>query len=229
MEHDDCTKCRMENGTTAKIRMRYVEGQFYGEIMSCDSYFYKDILKEVGMKYHYGYDWCFVFKDRFYKAELDSKIELLRKKKIIITEVGEDGVLDEELRFLKQNARNKCVERVISEAPEYLQPYLRGEVEDSGLFVTVYYQIALDRQKRWKEKKDKIAAIERPIVPNVLKGHKWNQKIYGKSGNYSIYPDGEKTVITDEQAGEIKNYLVAKEEYRKKVEEVEKCVEVLKD
>lgn len=130
MEEDDCTKCRMENGTTAKIRMRYVEGKFYGEIMSCDSYFYKDILKEAGMKYHYGYDWCFVFKDRFYKAELDSKIELLRKKKIIITEVEEDGVLDEELRFLKQNACNKCVERVISEAPEYLQPYLRGEVED---------------------------------------------------------------------------------------------------
>lgn len=102
-------------------------------------------------------------------------------------------------------------------------------ISESGLFATVYCQIALDRQKKWKEKKDKIAALEKPIVPNVLKGHKWNQKIYGKSGNYSIYPDGEKTVITDEQAEEIKNYLVAKEEYRKKVEEIEKCVEAMKD
>lgn len=93
-------------------------------------------------------------------------------------------------------------------------------VSDSGLFAMVHYQIALDRQKEWKEKKDKIAAIEKPTAPSVLKGHKWNQKIYGKSGNYSIYIDGEKTAITNEQAEEIKIYLISKEEYKKKVGEV---------
>lgn len=93
-------------------------------------------------------------------------------------------------------------------------------VSDSGFFAMVHYQIALDRKKEWKEKKDKIAAIEKPTAPSVLKGHKWNQKIYGKSGNYTIYPDGEKTAITDEQAEEIKLYIIAKEEYKKKVEEV---------
>ena len=88
-------------------------------------------------------------------------------------------------------------------------------VSDSGLFAMVHYQIALEKQKEWREKKDKIAEIEKPSCPSVLKGHKWNQKIYGKSGNYSIYPDGEKVSITDEEAEEIKLYLVAKAEYKK--------------
>lgn len=51
-------------------------------------------------------------------------------------------------------------------------------------------------------------------------GCTWNQKIYGKAGNYSIYPNGDKKLITDEQAEEIKNYLTLKEEYRKKVNEI---------
>ena len=93
-------------------------------------------------------------------------------------------------------------------------------ISDSGLFAMVHYQIALEKQKEWREKKDKIAKIEKPSCPPVIKGHKWNQKIYGKSGNYSIYPDGEKVSITDEEAEEIKAYLTAKEEYKKKVEEV---------
>lgn len=93
-------------------------------------------------------------------------------------------------------------------------------VSDSGLFAMAHYQIAVDKQKEWKENQDKIATIQKPAVPEVLKGHKWNQKIYGKSGNYSIYPDGEKVFITDEQAEEIKIYLVAKEEYKKRVEEI---------
>lgn len=44
--------------------------------------------------------------------------------------------------------------------------------------------------------------------------------IYGKEGNYSIYPDSEKVMITDEQAAEIREYLKQKEKYKKKVEEI---------
>lgn len=93
-------------------------------------------------------------------------------------------------------------------------------VSDKGLFAMAHYQIALDQQKKWMEKKDKINAIEKPIVPEVLNDCKWNQKIYGKKGNYSLYTNGEKTSITDEQAEEIKNYLALKEEYKKKIEEI---------
>ena len=84
----------------------------------------------------------------------------------------------------------------------------------------INYQLALQKQKRWLENRKKIELIDKPSVPEILKGHKWNQKIYGKSGNYTIYPDGEKISITDEQAEEIKLYLVAKEEYKKKIEEI---------
>lgn len=96
----------------------------------------------------------------------------------------------------------------------------KSMVADSGLFAEVHYRIALERQKEWREKKEKIDLIKKPAVPEVLKGCTWNQKIYGKAGNYSIYPNGDKKLITDEQAEEIKNYLTLKEEYRKKVNEI---------
>lgn len=91
---------------------------------------------------------------------------------------------------------------------------------EKGLFSMVNYQIAADKHKEWIEKRSKIAEIIKPSAPKILKGHRWNQKIYGKAGNYSIYPDGEKVIITDEQALEIKEYLKLKEEYKKKVEEI---------
>lgn len=81
------------------------------------------------------------------------------------------------------------------------------------------YRIALHEQKKWKEQQRKIAEIPKPYRPEIL-GNRWNMKIYGKSGNYSIYPDGEKVMITDEQAKEIENYLKDKEEYSKKVTEI---------
>lgn len=91
---------------------------------------------------------------------------------------------------------------------------------DDGLFASIHYKIALNYQKKWKEKMREIASIQNPKVPEILIGHRWNQKIYGKPGNYSIYPDGNKTPITDEEAEELKDYVAAKEEYKKKVEEI---------
>lgn len=93
-------------------------------------------------------------------------------------------------------------------------------VSKEDLFKTLYYRIALRKQKAWQERKRKIAEIPKPGVPEMLKNCKWNQKIYGKSGNYSIYPNGEKVMITNEQAEEIECYLKEKEEYIKKVEEI---------
>lgn len=112
------------------------------------------------------------------------------------------------------------LENLQSEVEKATSIGANSAVSDSGLFAMVNYKIALDLQKEWKEKRDKVAEIEKPDVPSVLKGHKWNQKIYGKAGNYSVYPDGQKVLITDEQAEEIKEYLKQKEEYKKKVDEV---------
>lgn len=112
------------------------------------------------------------------------------------------------------------IENLETEIQNALSIGAKSVVSDSGLFAAVNYQIAINQQKEWEKQKEKIALIQKPTTPDVLKGHKWNQKIYGKSGNYSIYPDGNKVTITDEQAKEIKEYLAAKKEYKKKVEEI---------
>lgn len=88
-----------------------------------------------------------------------------------------------------------------------------AEIED--------YEIALRKRKAWMERRAEIEKIEKPHVPEVLQGHRWNQTVYGRSGNYSVYLDGEKVSLTDEQTEEIKDYVAKKEEYAKKVEEIE--------
>lgn len=137
---------------------------------------------------------------------------------------SERKAADDWLSFKVPMCWNKVIklEDLQEEVTKAISIGANNTISDSGLFAKINYQVALDRRKKWKEKKHKIAAIEKPVVPNILKGHRWNQKIYGRPGNYSIYPDGEKTVITDEQAKEIVNYLVAEEKYWKKVREIER-------
>lgn len=82
-------------------------------------------------------------------------------------------------------------------------------------------QIATKAKKEWEEKHEKITELKKPEPPAKIKGCKWNGVVYGKSGNYSIYPNGEKTSITDDEADEIKRYLEEKEVYFKRVKEIE--------
>lgn len=62
--------------------------------------------------------------------------------------------------------------------------------------------------------------------PALVKGKRWNQKVYGKEGNYSIYLYGKKKNITNEQAAELKDYLLSKE--KAKVDEEVKIDESTK-
>lgn len=82
-------------------------------------------------------------------------------------------------------------------------------------------QIAAKAKKEWEEKHEKITELKKPEPPAKIKGCKWNGVVYGKSGNYSIYPNGEKTSISDDEADELKAYLKKKEEYLQKVKEIE--------
>lgn len=91
---------------------------------------------------------------------------------------------------------------------------------EQGFFATVNYQIATEKHMEWEEIHAKIEKIPKPSIPDILYGRRWNQKIYGKQDNYSVYPDGEKVMLTNEQATEIKEYLQNKEEYKRKVEEI---------
>lgn len=70
----------------------------------------------------------------------------------------------------------------------------------------------LQKQQEQEEKLEDLLKEE----PDLIKGKRWNQKIYGKSGNYSIYPDGEKVNISDEEAEELKKYL---KDFREKMKE----------
>lgn len=81
------------------------------------------------------------------------------------------------------------------------------------LFESAHYYLAKSLQKKWQEKQDKIAALEKPAAPNVLKGHKWNQKVYGKPGNFSVYLDGVKVLLSDEEAEEVREYAEKKSAY----------------
>lgn len=93
-------------------------------------------------------------------------------------------------------------------------------VIEANLFSMAHYRIALEKHNAWIENAKKIASIPEPEIPEIVTGHKWNQKIYGRAGYYSIYPDGVKTQITDEQAEELSDYLKQLEDYQQQTKQI---------
>ncbi len=112
------------------------------------------------------------------------------------------------------------VDQLEDEAMKAAEIGAESVIPDQGLFALAHYEIAKKVQKEWQDFHEKIDAIPKPEKPDILKGHKWNGTIYGRKGYYSIYPDGDKVNITDEQADEIKKYLDAKEEYKSKISQI---------
>ena len=95
---------------------------------------------------------------------------------------------------------------------------------ETEMYTTPYYKRALTNKKAWDERQSKIShkieQLEKPIVPESVRERKWNQKVYGRQGHYSIYPDGEKVEISDEEATALEEYLKKKEEYCRKVRDI---------
>lgn len=77
--------------------------------------------------------------------------------------------------------------------------------------------VAAAAAKKYKDKQAAIAAIAKPVKPACISGGRWNGTIYGRHGNYSVYIDGEKRVLSDSDVEDIKAYQSAKAEYDKKV------------
>ncbi|MGN0514402.1 MAG: hypothetical protein ACI4GD_08985 [Lachnospiraceae bacterium] len=94
-------------------------------------------------------------------------------------------------------------------------------VTDSGLFAMVHYHLALEMQKEWKEKRERIESISKPDIPEILKGHRWNQKIYGRPGFYSVYLDGNQVTLTDAEADEIRIYQESYKAYQKQIKAIQ--------
>lgn len=93
-------------------------------------------------------------------------------------------------------------------------------VTDKGLATMITQSIAISKQKEWKKKHEEIAALEKPETPEIIRGYRWNRKIYGKAGRYSIYLDGEKTEISDDEKKMLTDYLAELQKYNKKVEDI---------
>lgn len=138
---------------------------------------------------------------------------------------GERASADDLLSFSRpplcwnKIVKAKCLKEEIDKA---LSIGAKNLISDQGLFLMANYQIAIKKQNKWIEEHDKISKLKTPDVPNILIGHRWNQKVYGKSDNYTIYLDNVKTEISNEQKIEIENYLKQIDEYNKKVNEIKK-------
>lgn len=78
---------------------------------------------------------------------------------------------------------------------------------DTDYTASENYKIAQAKAAQWIKEHGKA-----PDVPPILKGKRWNGKIYGKD---KVYLDGTETVLTAEQLTEIKGYITAKEKYLK--------------
>jgi|CZCB01.1.fsa_nt_gi hypothetical protein len=96
-------------------------------------------------------------------------------------------------------------------AAEHLKPKINNRISNAD--AAIFREIKAEKDARDAA----IAKIPRPRVPAVLKGKKWNRKIYGKSGTYCIYIDNQKIQLTNDEAGEIRDYLAARESYEKEV------------
>lgn len=81
-------------------------------------------------------------------------------------------------------------------------------------------EIVASAAAEFAAKQEAIAAIEKPVKPACIKGGRWNGKIYGRQGNYSVYIDDEKRTLSDSDVNDIKAYQAAKAEYDKKVAEI---------
>ena len=88
------------------------------------------------------------------------------------------------------------------------------------------YQEMLSEQKLFrKHNKKKLEAKKQladllPEKPECIQEKYWNEKIYGKTGKYFIYLDGNKVNIPDEKAAELEEYLGNMRKYREKKKEL---------
>lgn len=95
------------------------------------------------------------------------------------------------------------------------------ELRESKSYENAVYQI--EEQKA--RDKDRLEALEelkkqKPESPDIIRDKRWNYKIYGRENYYSIYLDGDKINLSNEQADILRSYLREKEVYDNKVHDI---------
>lgn len=71
-------------------------------------------------------------------------------------------------------------------------------------FKEEHLEYAMNRHEKWEKMRIRLEKMK-PQKPEIIIG-KWNHKIYGKAGNFSIYVNDVKINIADNVASEIKKY-----------------------
>lgn len=92
-----------------------------------------------------------------------------------------------------------------------------------SLIQSMAFHIAVEKRSNWTEIQKKIAEIDRPKKPSMLEKKRWNRKIYGKSGRFSVYLDGDRHDISDETASELERYAGMLEKYEAMVNDIKKA------
>lgn len=80
------------------------------------------------------------------------------------------------------------------------------------------YRIRMEREKSLQRE---IASIPKPEKPKCYPTGRWNGKVYGYGhAGYSIYVDGQKIAVTQQEKDELTRYLVDMAAYREEVKKI---------
>lgn len=139
---------------------------------------------------------------------------------IIIGHEWNGRVYGEKGRYSIYLNREK-VEISDSEAEE-LKQYAADKVTYQNLSHAKDLGILEEYIEAFEEKQAEIDKITKPVAPEKIRNKKWNETVYGKSGNQSIYINGNKIMISDSEAEEIRQYLSDRQAYDDRVELFEK-------
>ena len=76
--------------------------------------------------------------------------------------------------------------------------------EINAIDIAAYYKLRDDRMAELNKEMAELGP--RPAWPDCMPKGRWNCKIYGRAGNYSVYVDGNKIELTDDKAAEIETW-----------------------
>ena len=100
---------------------------------------------------------------------------------------------------------------------EYNKMLLDKATGANSIVQDKYITISINKKKLEAQKQ---LADLLPEKPECIQEKYWNEKIYGKTGKYFIYLDGNKVNIPDEKAAELEEYLGNMRKYREKKKEL---------
>lgn len=236
LEYEDCPDCKREKGLAEGVKMTmkmyFKDGKFYAGITSRNSYDYKDVLKSAGMKFDREYNWNFAFENRDYKELLNKKIEDLKAQNIIITEVDENNVFRTELHYRKLITVGKLEKEMLGKDHESKVKYAKLirkinraiDIAQLEAYLAVFAEESdPEADELTTLKASAIAEMKEQMIaeaPSFTKEGKWNGTIYGKAGNYSVYINGDKREVSDEEYAEYKSYEKGIEDFNKMKETI---------